>query len=52
MTWKEFQALPGTMEVARLLGENDSKCAVIGYYRGQTMLDAVRADLQRKYPEK
>ena len=52
MTWDEYCGLCGTMRVARMLGLNNSKCAVIAHYRMASLLGAVLADLQRKYPEK
>lgn len=51
MSWEAFQQLPGTMEVAELLEEPDSKCAVIAHYRMARLYDAVIAELHEKYPE-
>lgn len=52
MTWEQYSLLVGTSKVARLCGEDNSKCAVIAHYRMTMLFDAVMLDLKRKNPER
>jgi hypothetical protein len=48
LTWQEFQDLPGTMTVARVLEIDNSKCEVIAHYRIAQRYQAAIADIQHK----
>jgi hypothetical protein len=52
ITWEEFTELPGTTQVANLLGLNNSQCAVIAHYRMTSLFEQVMIDLRRRHPEK
>lgn len=51
LTWQEFQRLPGTITVARMLEIDNSKCEVIAHYRISQRYQAVMADIQAKIAE-